>query len=76
MIQTKSKDLFHVSIGPITRSKVKKVKKEFNGLVQDIWALILTRLADSTYFSTYTQIRFILYNTQFYADMHNFQSDR
>jgi hypothetical protein len=76
VIQTKSKDLLHVSIEPITRWKVKKVKKEFNGLIQDIWALFLTWLADSTYFSTDTQIRFILYNTQFYANMHNFQSNR
>ena len=28
----------HVPIGPITKARSKKIKKAFNGLIQEIWA--------------------------------------
>jgi len=54
-----SKDALHVLIGLITRSRAKKVKDVFNGIIQDIWTLFPTRLADLTYFLTYMWIKFI-----------------
>ena len=32
------KDLLHVLVGPITKSRSKKIKKALNGLIQEIWA--------------------------------------
>jgi hypothetical protein len=45
-----------VPIEPITRSRAKKIKEAFNELIQSLWVLFPTRLADSTYFSTYTSM--------------------
>jgi hypothetical protein len=58
-MRASSNDALHVSIGLITRSRDKKVKDVFNGIIQDIWILFLTRLADLTYFPTYIWIKFI-----------------
>ena len=35
---TTSKDLVQISIGPITRARVKKFKDVLNGLIQELWA--------------------------------------
>ena len=43
-IQTTPNDSLHMLIGLITNSRAKKVKKEFNGLIQDILALFLRDL--------------------------------
>ena len=32
------KNSLHVPIGPITKARSKKIKKAFNGLIQEIWA--------------------------------------
>ena len=32
------KDPLHVSVGPITRARSKKIKEALNGLIQEIWA--------------------------------------
>ena len=34
----KLKDPFQVPIGPITRTRSKKIKEALNGLIQEIWA--------------------------------------
>ena len=31
------KDLLHVPVGPITKSRSKKIKEALNGLIQEIW---------------------------------------
>ena len=31
------KDPLHVPVGPITRTRSKKIKEAFNGLIQEIW---------------------------------------
>jgi hypothetical protein len=36
--QVPLKDPLHVSVGPITRARSKKIKEALNGLIQDIWA--------------------------------------
>jgi hypothetical protein len=35
--QAPLKDSLHVSVGPITRARSKKIKKALNGLIQEIW---------------------------------------
>ena len=32
------KDPLHIPVGPITKSRSKKIKDAFNGLIQEIWA--------------------------------------
>ena len=32
------KDPLHVSVGPITTARSKKIKEALNGLIQEIWA--------------------------------------
>ena len=32
------KDPLHVPVGPITKTRSKKIKEALNGLIQDIWA--------------------------------------
>ena len=32
------KDPLHVSVGPITNTRSKKIKEALNGLIQEIWA--------------------------------------
>ena len=32
------KDPLHVSVGPITKARSKKIKEALNGLIQEIWA--------------------------------------
>ena len=36
--QAPLKDPLHVSVGPITRARSKKIKEALNGLIQEIWA--------------------------------------
>ena len=31
------KDPFHVPVGPITKTRSKKIKETLNGLIQEIW---------------------------------------
>jgi hypothetical protein len=46
----------------IIRLRARKVKEAFNELIQDIWDLFPTRLANKTYFPIYMPIEFILPN--------------
>lgn len=54
-----------MSIRPITWSKTKKIKEAFNEIVQDIWALFPTKLANSICFSTYIWVELIFIMSNF-----------
>ena len=53
-----------MSIRSITWSRTKEIKEAFNEMIQDIWALFPTKLANSICFSTYTWVEliFIMFN--------------
>jgi hypothetical protein len=54
-----------VSIRPFTWSRTKKIKEASNEIIQDIWALFPTKLANSICFSTYTRVELIFIMSNF-----------
>lgn len=54
-----------MSIRPITWSRTKEIKKAFNEIIQDIWALFPKKLVNSICFSTYTWVELIFIISNF-----------